>query len=157
MPQNAKKNKFGGLFSIAILRKSPSYVTSSSGAATWTLFSVLFRVVLCVSVAKEFHVVLCCPVLLAPDPDSATQCSDIEEYVKMMKRCRTSAERQRINQWLTFTENWLLKQSMCVCVSLCMCVCVSLYLSVYTVPRYGGGAGNTVEENSSVFSLIRMH
>jgi len=23
--------------------------------------------------------------------------------------------------------------------------------------RYGDGAGNTVEENSSVFSLIRMH
>jgi len=24
------------------------------------------------------------------------------------------------------------------------------------MPRYGDGAGNTVEENSSVFSLIRM-
>jgi len=23
--------------------------------------------------------------------------------------------------------------------------------------RYGDGAGNTIEENSSVFSLIRMH
>jgi len=26
----------------------------------------------------------------------------------------------------------------------------------YYLPRYGDGAGNTVEENSSVFSLIRM-
>jgi len=26
-----------------------------------------------------------------------------------------------------------------------------------TVIRYGDGAGDTVEENSSVFSLVRMH
>jgi len=30
-------------------------------------------------------------------------------------------------------------------------------MTLVTVIRYGDGAGNTVEENSGVFSLIRMH
>ena len=41
-----------------------------------------------------------------------------------------------------------------------LCVFVShwliLFLYVCVSGRYGDGAGNTVEENSSVFSLIRM-
>ena len=33
---------------------------------------------------------------------------------------------------------------------------VNFYIAVSSVIRYGDGAGNTIEENSSVFSLIRM-
>jgi len=32
----------------------------------------------------------------------------------------------------------------------------SIHLFISFIQRYGDGAGNTVEENSSVFSLIRM-
>jgi len=47
----------------------------------------------------------------------------------------------------------------------CICVCVieiQLYpVCVFVVVlfdiRYGDGAGNTIEENSSVFSPIQMH
>jgi len=31
------------------------------------------------------------------------------------------------------------------------------YEKVLRVLRYGDGAGNTIEENSSIFSIIRMH
>jgi len=35
------------------------------------------------------------------------------------------------------------------------CLCMK-YLGIFLGSRYGDGAGNTVEENSSIFSLIRM-
>ena len=38
-------------------------------------------------------------------------------------------------------------------------ITINALINLYNVPkwqRYGDGAGNTVEENSSVFSLIRM-
>jgi len=35
--------------------------------------------------------------------------------------------------------------------------CTVLFCTSYGKVRYGDGAGNTVEENSSVFSLIGMH
>jgi len=43
-----------------------------------------------------------------------------------------------------------------------VCVCAPYFLLhicslVSIICWYGDGAGNTVEENSSVFSLIRMH
>ena len=38
-----------------------------------------------------------------------------------------------------------------VCMSACIFVCLSVGTS-----RYGDGAGNTVEGNSSVFSLVRV-
>ena len=38
----------------------------------------------------------------------------------------------------------------------CVCVCVVVVVVVLTI-RCGDSADNTVEENSSVFSLIRMH
>jgi len=34
---------------------------------------------------------------------------------------------------------------------------VIMVISVCWKIRYGDGAGNTIEENSSIFSLIRMH
>ena len=33
----------------------------------------------------------------------------------------------------------------------------SIFVYFTFILQYGGGAGNTVEENSSIFSLIRMH
>jgi len=36
-------------------------------------------------------------------------------------------------------------------------LCAKFHCSRLTAVRYGDGAGNTIEENFSIFSLIRMH